>query len=1587
MKKLNIQFLCVVFFWLTTMNGSLALSETIPLNEEYAIASTYADVDGDGVKEAFILSNTLYSRPVEGDGWGWTPYEDYYCCEIAWLKSDGTKIFVTDLGESAVSLESRYILHDLNNDEIPDFFYWPKGWVGTDSCEEYEFCVAYSSVSRYTVQKVDFTLPYNTQWNPNMLAFGDFNRDGREDIFHYETFNPNASGSKAVFTPYLYLQTKEGNFLRTPFPETANADAIDNALYSSGQSGAFSMYVPVMIDRPTNLIPANKANLEGGWQIIDLNQDGYLDVISTSGLSYISLQDGTWYQADIAGTVGMSDFNQDGVKDLVVFDSESGQVDVLMSSPSGMAQSSLYNNANISHVICEDMDADGRSDVLLLASVNPYQYFLFFKNKGDGTFKRSEKSLAGTYEYNGLYHLQSNGLPTVIFWNKDNSCFKRVEWDSNFKLTESDLFTSGWTAYTGDPISVNDFYCDGQFYIKANSQNINGFHLYPLSNGVATRPDKLGAPSVIVDNANGLVKVVWQAGNDAETSPYDFNYEVKVIASGATQASLLTRTAGNLSLIFDPSTWEQGEYEVQVRAINKKNLASEWSEVVAFTNSALPTAAFALSETTLYMVDTLTVTSLSGEALNIQVLPEGEIVSNENGVARIVFNEFGYKTVRATTAGNIASEQTLYVEPFKLPEEHTVELFNGYALFDYNQEGKLAGWGDFWSDGGFYTMEQGVGTLYPSLNLSDVKVDGLSEADYIVDNNRDGLPDVMGRIEKNGTIYSVMHNLGDYDFDFQAELTREEDGAIVDLRYGKLADFNNDGFVDFFARVYLNNNEYEYALYQNTGSNVVKKVFSDKDLTSVTEFADLNNDGYLDIVTTNCIYLNKGDFNFEKITRSYYNNKCEDVNYDGILDLVYTNDKEPYAALGNGDGTFSTVITLPGELLLHDFDNDGRWDYLVEDSLYLDRTGGAISTSTYEFDINGSGGISALYVKNLFDIDEDGYPDHRRAYKTTKTRIANTAPTAPTKVFVRQTDSEVVVSWEGATDRETPAILLSYNLSVREKGTNNYIISPLNNTKNEALTVYPRYNHYRRATLYPIPFGEFTAGKTYEICVQTIDTWFEHSDFSSVVEFVPAEKVLISLPTKGGVNVPVEFEYASNSGTPTIIADGGTISGKTITWDTPGEKSVTAISGTTMSTQAITIVERPDLMFGLPGSVLAQTEFTVALPQIVLEQGAEFQLLANSNKVGVEVVNGVATVVAQQVGEYTLTLTYNDPIFGEMEYSETFTAVENIKPTIQMVTVEGENNNISWSHSERLTSPYDGNVHIYKETTIANQYELLATVAYNAGSYVDETAYADVRSSRYKLALSTVYGAESSHSDVHGSIHLMINQGMGYDVNLHWTPYVGAEIMQYTILSGPSADNLSTLEYISGNAQSFTHKRTSDANTYYALAYTLKEVRTLTRSITASAEGFSNVICSNSAYAVTPVESITIGCREDNMLLSNDQMQLHLNATLSPISITLNRVVWSIISGGEYASVSSDGVITLTTTERASGVIVVQAAAVDGSGVTATANIIFNHESAVESIVCDNQKVKRAYKVLENGKVYIILPTGEKYTVEGIRVE
>ena len=516
-----------------------------------------------------------------------------------------------------------------------------------------------------------------------------------------------------------------------------------------------------------------------------------------------------------------------------------------------------------------------------------------------------------------------------------------------------------------------------------------------------------------------------------------------------------------------------------------------------------------------------------------------------------------------------------------------------------------------------------------------------------------------------------------------------------------------------------------------------------------------------------------------------------------------------------------------------------------------------------------------------------------------------------------------------------------------ETGEGSYVWSPLNaDDDNAKMAGTGVQTYYRQATTLPMPISRFEAGKTYEIRIQTLDPWMAHSPFSKVVEFTPSETTLISLPEKAGVGQTVKASVESNVGDITLTTDDGEVRNDgTVVWSTPGLKTVQAVSAAdskVRSTVSIMIYDQPSLEVNIPDKVLAGQTIVVDMPECFRNEDAKVSVSADNAEVSYDInTNQAVVAVSENAASCSLKLNYSDDVWTSAVKKDYDIAVVGVgwQPQLVQVAVVDGHNVLEWNAGQALpdASIFTGKVNIYRETSIADSYERIGEVALENGRFVDTDSRPDMKSNRYMITLPTVYGVESAPSRVHASVHLMVNKGMGNDINLHWTPYEGADIAQYVVYAGSSPENMQVVETLSGYSRSYVHRRSSDGVTFYAIGMKMKDEAMNSqakRTVDSHGNVKSNVISSMEAYAVKMVADIEILTEEADATISEAQPTLHLKAWVMPVFATISNVEWSIVEGEQFATVSKDGVLTANMGAKA-GAVVVQAKAIDGSEVVA----------------------------------------------------
>lgn len=332
------------------------------------------------------------------------------------------------------------------------------------------------------------------------------------------------------------------------------------------------------------------------------------------------------------------------------------------------------------------------------------------------------------------------------------------------------------------------------------------------------------------------------------------------------------------------------------------------------------------------------------------------------------------------------------------------------AVGDVNGDGYLD-----WVAGRNGANIDGVNRLYlGSGNSSTLVLPGiiyistdsqLTSSVALGDVNEDGHLDVV--VGNDGQLNTLYLNNGTSDDPFAGVLGISINSPSLYTRDIALIDVNNDGRLDLMAGNFSQTN----ALHLNNGtanpfSDPGTLITTGTNSTMAIALADVNDDGYADLVTGNLgqnrLYLNNAGANADPFSgvigtsvtsdsQNTYGIALADVDGNGSIDIVAGNDlAHNKLYLNNGVGVFATASNITddqfptSDLVLNDVDNDGDLDLIaatnysgvgdIKDKLYLNN-GTNNPFSTVGSGINISESESQTTSLAMGDFNSDGQPD------------------------------------------------------------------------------------------------------------------------------------------------------------------------------------------------------------------------------------------------------------------------------------------------------------------------------------------------------------------------------------------------------------------------------------------------------------------------------------------------------------------------------------------------------------------------------------------------------------------------------------
>jgi hypothetical protein len=468
---------------------------------------------------------------------------------------------------------------------------------------------------------------------------------------------------------------------------------------------------------------------------------------------------------------------------------------------------------------------------------------------------------------------------------------------------------------------------------------------------------------------------------------------------------------------------------------------------------------------------------------------------------------------------------------------HIVLLTNNGTSFDISQEFGLPA-------SGIYNAV---------LNWIDYNNDGNLDLLYIGTTNSEtssAAADVFAYLYKN------TGSAGNFAFEQVVETGLTGYYIDQEGNYGSVAsigDYNNDGYADILVTGAVDGVRY-VDLYKNnegTGSftkqeKMIDGFFNFDGMSSgCVAFGDMNKDGMLDVLATGWndnandalikMYKNLGDGAFEDM---YIEDTAEgtqkgqigwlDLNNDGNLDFVVTGERMeggwPKMAdiyVNNGDGTFAQKTSTEtfidplknAGIDYADMDNDGKTDLIMAGEgneqhswIYLNN-----GDFTFDAELNLLGKVRSGALAIVADYNNDGFLDGftcgygndaaegssdgstSMVWKNNGGGTANTKPNAPKNLQASYAAGKLTLTWDAATDAETPAAALKYNVFVKKDDAQTLMLVPADVT-----TGYVKVSDLTNAVI-TTSYTISLADGTYQWGVQTIDQGKAGSVFATAV--------------------------------------------------------------------------------------------------------------------------------------------------------------------------------------------------------------------------------------------------------------------------------------------------------------------------------------------------------------------------------------------------------------------------------------------------------------------------------------------------------
>lgn len=810
-------------------NGLYSLPSNVHPTSGEITHNNYYDVNGDGIMEVIGTSRVNYETFLH-----------------------------------LVSTPTGNVLDSIRNKDFKEF----KKFIKLDNTE-----AVYAYTGNVTYGAEHYIAPWNNLAQTTVISvgdcvFGDVNGDGLIDYISwddYESFNSKKNVIKA------YIRKADGTYEQQQLAITDDANELTTIAlgnYTPGSrlpSLSDGMFVKTgereyideteETDAEMSSMMKSVASDSEGYDSADkiyfkdMNGDGLQDIVTQKYVFY-NLGNNRFFRSAHVGKIFSADVNGDGINDYVDFGA--GKVTLYLTKADGSLGDGkqLFENSAMQNAFFGDFDRDGDVDLLFFIPNNDITYIVFYRNDGNGEFKRKETYIDGKYISYTCKDYDGDGLYEIMASLADDN------YGTHDYLLKCDLKKVEVTVTALDEpndysnIVVGDFNNDGfTEYGYSCGYPLYTFVYGPIPNAKKnTAPSKMQKPQAqFFADANKL-RITWQRGSDAQTSACDLTYELRIgtqpgkgdilyansLADGRRRNLFNGNMGMALSYMFDAERLDAGKYYISVQAIDAGGLGGAWSDECVYEHKQTAPS-IAQLPVNITAADTLQlrVNNPRSDAKYTWNVENGTIISQSNNgsTAQAILHAAGkLKVSVAMELGGQtykSKEKTLSVLPFtKIFDYYTLDFYN---VFDANQDGKPE----------IYNRNNPIFNFNAKGEKTEIKKSfnsDLSDRMTPFDYNYDGYPDfLLDRSSKN-----VYLNSGEQDNDFEY-IT--DAGIYSSPSYPAtkpILDYNNDGKIDFVG--YLNTTK-----ASDTSLKSTEQKFGYWNYKYI--ICDFNRDGYWDVAS------------------------------------------------------------------------------------------------------------------------------------------------------------------------------------------------------------------------------------------------------------------------------------------------------------------------------------------------------------------------------------------------------------------------------------------------------------------------------------------------------------------------------------------------------------------------------------------------------------------------------------------------------------------------------------------------------------------------------------------------------------------